>query len=84
MTKNGAFACSSIPTSQTFVGDMLNMNGKEPTEKDIARLIPDRPIKNSEPAKIWDWRSPQNKTVLNSISKSFESMEAQEIDPRYM
>lgn len=84
MTKKGTYACSSIPTSKTFVGDMLNMNGSEPNENDIARLIPERPIKNPEPAKIWDWRNPQNKPALNNISGALESIEAQETDPRFM
>ena len=46
-----AYACSSIPAWETFVGDELGMDGRKPD----SQSAPPRADSNTTPAPVWRW-----------------------------
>lgn len=48
-----AYACSSLPVSRTFAGDLLGLDGEEPDAATRASMTPVRKAKNLEPARVW-------------------------------
>jgi len=75
-----AYACSSPSVSKTFVGKMLGLNGREADAKKQAEMRLPRPVKNQEPAKVWQWEEGRAEEVLNGIAASLADVE----DPRYL
>lgn len=48
-----AYACSSLPVSRTFAGDLLGLDGEEPDAATRASMAPVREAGNLEPARVW-------------------------------
>lgn len=83
MAKDGTYACSSLPTSKTFVGDILGFEGKEPNAQKLSSMAPERPVKNPLPAPIWRWRRDEEGSTSTEIAASIASIDAALSDPRF-
>lgn len=77
--KGQAYACSSKPVFDTFVGDALGLGGGEPDVAALARMRPERPTRRSGPAPVWDWRSRKEDAIAGIASAIGTS-----IDPRLL
>ena len=84
ITKDGPCACSSRMVSETFAGDMLGLDGKEPDAAKLAELAPKREVRNPEPAKVWRWKeAPDSDTATSAIADAIAEMGRSD-DPRYL
>lgn len=79
--KNGRlYACSSLPISKTFVGDMLGLHGVEPGDLNLGDIAPLRPVKNPDPAPSKSWSDLDFASESRAIAQAIDSMN---VDPRY-
>ena len=70
-----AYACSSVPVWNTFVGDELGMGGRKPDGSMAAK----RPVKNANPAEVWHWYDRRNE-VVSQVAAAIDAI----TDPRYL
>lgn len=72
-----AYACSSLPVSRTFAGDLLGLGGKEPDAAMRSGMAPARKAKNLEPARAW--RIGDDAEIEAGIAQAI----AEAADPRF-
>lgn len=74
-----AYACSSLPVSKTFAGDVLGLDGREPDAALRASLAPERAASNDEPAQAWrfsDDAGERAEAIADAIAET--------VDPRFL
>lgn len=74
-----AYACSSLPISQTFAGDALGLGGKEPDAALRASLEPKRATSNGKPAQVWRFSD-----GVDEEAEAIADAIADTVDPRFL
>lgn len=77
--RGNVYACSSLPLSKTFAGDLIGLGGEEADAAKLAQMRPERPVKNLLPAPVWEWQG-NDKATFGEIAAAISGVG----DPRFM
>lgn len=77
--RGDVYACSSLPLSKTFAGDLIGLGGDEADAAKLAQMRPERPVKNLRPAPVWTWQG-DDEATFGEIAAAISGVG----DPRFM
>ena len=77
--RGDVYACSSLPLSKTFAGDLIGLGGEEADAAKLAQMRPERPVKNLRPAPVWIWQG-DDEATFGEIAAAISGVG----DPRFM